>query len=106
MSYLGSVSNNPAHTELAQAGFETLQSQFVSIKSRFKSVGAFDGVGSYLYSFALSNPSVDLVLTGMQDRNEIDQALRGLEKGPFSEEECQFLRMYGSIYNHKKRLMN
>lgn len=47
------------------------------------------------YRFALSQPWVDVVLTGLTGREEIDQALAAVEKGPLSEEECQMVRSYG-----------
>lgn len=53
------------------------------------------------YRFALSNPAVDVVLTGMTNRDEIDQALATLEQGPLSAEETEFMREYGSLFRHK-----
>jgi aryl-alcohol dehydrogenase-like predicted oxidoreductase len=53
------------------------------------------------YRFALSNTAVDLVLTGVTTRAELDQALDAMEKGPLSEDECAFLREYGSIYSRR-----
>jgi predicted aldo/keto reductase-like oxidoreductase len=50
------------------------------------------------YRYALSNPSVDLLLAGLQDRAEVDEALAMLEKGPFSPEECEYLRNYGDYW--------
>lgn len=50
------------------------------------------------YRFALSQSWVDLVLTGMANRQQIDQALAALEQGPLSEQECQQLREYGAQY--------
>ncbi len=48
------------------------------------------------YRFALSNPWVDVVLTGMKDRVEIDHALAALEKGPLGAEEYDAMFRYAS----------
>lgn len=45
------------------------------------------------------------MLTGVANRTEIDQALAMLEKGPFSQEECAFLREYGALFNRKASRM-
>lgn len=50
------------------------------------------------YRFALTNPYVDLVLTGPSNRKEIDQALAALEQGPLSVEECLLMKEYGAQY--------
>jgi aryl-alcohol dehydrogenase-like predicted oxidoreductase len=50
------------------------------------------------YRFALSNPAVDLVLTGVSNRQQIDQALDAVEKGPLSDDELAFMREYGEIF--------
>jgi aryl-alcohol dehydrogenase-like predicted oxidoreductase len=50
------------------------------------------------YRYALSNPNVDLVLTGVQNRAQLDEALAALEKGEFSPAECEQLREYGAAW--------
>jgi predicted aldo/keto reductase-like oxidoreductase len=52
------------------------------------------------YRFALSHPAVDVVLTGVTDRDQIDQALEAVEKGPLSSGELEFMREYGSLFRH------
>lgn len=47
------------------------------------------------YRFALTQQWVDLVLTGPRDRKEVDLALKAIEQGPMSEEECALIREYG-----------
>jgi len=47
------------------------------------------------YRFALSQPWVDVVLTGVTNRSEIDQALAMLEQGPLSPSEEATMRVYG-----------
>lgn len=54
------------------------------------------------YRFALSNPAIDLVLTGLTTRDQIDQALAALEKGPLSAAECAFMRDYGAMHSGRR----
>ena len=50
------------------------------------------------YRFCLSNPHVDLVLTGPKTRQQLRENLTELrEKGPLSEEENGWIRNYGQI---------
>jgi aryl-alcohol dehydrogenase-like predicted oxidoreductase len=50
------------------------------------------------YRFCLSNPNVDLVLTGPKNRRELQENLNGIrEKGPLSEEENRWIRDFGGI---------
>lgn len=53
------------------------------------------------YRFALSHPWVDLVLTGLANKREINLALAALERGPLSEEEQGLIRCYGNIYRQQ-----
>ena len=50
------------------------------------------------YRFCLSNPNVDLVLTGPKNRQQLQENLSNLrEKGPLSEEENRWIRDFGEI---------
>ena len=50
------------------------------------------------YRFCLSNPHVDIVLTGPKDRQQLQENLDNLrEKGPLSEEENAWIRDFGQI---------
>ena len=50
------------------------------------------------YRFCLSNPHVDLVLTGPKNRQQLKENLGHLkEKGPLSEEEDRWIRNFGQI---------
>jgi aryl-alcohol dehydrogenase-like predicted oxidoreductase len=50
------------------------------------------------YRFCLSNPNVDIVLTGPKNRRQLQENLIDLcEKGPLSEEEIGWIREYGQI---------
>lgn len=54
------------------------------------------------YRFVLSNPSVDMVLTGPRSQAHIDEAILAVEKGPLSPEELNWMREFGDLV-HKKR---
>ena len=50
------------------------------------------------YRFCLSNPHVDLVLTGPKNRQQLQENLDNLrKKGPLSEEEIRWIREFGQI---------
>ncbi|MGD9051705.1 MAG: aldo/keto reductase [Desulfobacterales bacterium] len=54
------------------------------------------------YRFCLSNPHVDIVLTGPKTRQQLQDNLIELrEKGPLSEEENGWMRDYGQIVHQK-----
>ena len=47
------------------------------------------------YRFQLSNPNVDMALTGPGSRAEVEQNLDAVERGPLSEEEARWMREFG-----------
>jgi aryl-alcohol dehydrogenase-like predicted oxidoreductase len=49
------------------------------------------------YRFCLSNPNVDVVLTGPASGAQLDENLRALEKGPLSEADLSWMREYGRL---------
>ena len=50
------------------------------------------------YRFCLSNPHVDLVLTGPKNRRQLRENIDYLrEKGPLSEEEDRWIRDFGQV---------
>ena len=50
------------------------------------------------YRFCLSNPNVDVVLTGPKNRQQLQENIETLrKKGPLSEEENNWIRDYGKI---------
>ena len=50
------------------------------------------------YRFCLSNPNVDLVLTGPKNRRQLQENISNLrEKGPLSEEEYRWIREFGQV---------
>jgi predicted aldo/keto reductase-like oxidoreductase len=50
------------------------------------------------YRFCLSNPHVDVVLTGPKNRGQLRENIRDLkEKGPLSEQEMGSIREFGQV---------
>jgi aryl-alcohol dehydrogenase-like predicted oxidoreductase len=65
--------------------------------------------GTDCYRFALSHPTVNVVLAGPSSSEHMSQALRALELGPMSEDELAWIRRVGDhIYarNTGARLVN
>jgi aryl-alcohol dehydrogenase-like predicted oxidoreductase len=53
------------------------------------------------YRFVLSNPAVDVCMTGPANAAQTDDALRALELGPMNEEELAWMRRVGDfIHKH------
>lgn len=53
------------------------------------------------YRFVLSNPAVDVCMTGPSNEAQCDDALRAIELGPMSEEELSWMRRVGDfIHQH------
>ena len=53
------------------------------------------------YRFCLSNPHVDLVLTGPKNRRQLKENISDLrEKGPLSEEEYRWIRDFGQVVHN------
>ncbi len=56
------------------------------------------------YRFVLSNPAVDVCLSGAASLDQIEQALQALRRGPMSEEEMAWMRRVGAaIYRRSFR---
>jgi predicted aldo/keto reductase-like oxidoreductase len=51
------------------------------------------------YRFALSNPNVDMCLTGPANQEQMDEALKALTEGPITPEEEERFRQIG-VYVH------
>lgn len=66
-----------------------------------KKPSGWDGpvmTGPDCYRFQLSNPHVDLALTGPKDRAQLEENLDGLEKkGPLSADEEEWMRKFGHV---------
>jgi predicted aldo/keto reductase-like oxidoreductase len=55
-----------------------------------------------LYRYSLSQNSVDVCLTGWQNRGEIDQAIASIKKGKLTPSEIDYLNLYGDL--HRQRI--
>lgn len=53
------------------------------------------------YRFVLSNPSVDVCLTGPANEAQANEALRAIDLGPMSEDELEWMRRVGDFI-HKR----
>lgn len=54
------------------------------------------------YRFCLSNPHIDLTLTGPKNRSQLEENLFGLrEKGPLSEDEHQWMSEFGRVVHNE-----
>lgn len=54
------------------------------------------------YRFVLSNPAVDVCMTGAADMEQTEHALDALDRGPLSEEEMDWMRRLGrAIYGKR-----
>ena len=54
------------------------------------------------YRFCLSNPHVDLVLTGPENRRQLQENINSLrEKGPLSAEEKRWIRDFGQVVHQR-----
>lgn len=51
--------------------------------------------GSDCYRFVLSNPDVDVCMTGPKNREQMQEALKALELGPMNEEEMDWMKRVG-----------
>jgi aryl-alcohol dehydrogenase-like predicted oxidoreductase len=56
--------------------------------------------GSDCYRFVMSNPSVDVCITGPKNMDETKEALRALERGPMTPDELNWMRRVGD-YIHR-----
>lgn len=53
-----------------------------------------------LYRYNLSQNCVDVCLTGLTNRTEIDSAIAGVRKGKLTQAEIEYLSLYGDIYRN------
>ena len=100
---------NAAHTGAEQDIFPYLAKRKPAIVAYtatrwgglLKRPNGWDGplmTASDCYRFCLSNPHVDLVLTGPKNRRQLQENLSHLkENGPLSEQELRWIRNFGQI---------
>lgn len=55
------------------------------------------------YRFVLSNPHVDLCLSGPADADQLAQAMAALDRGPMDEEEMAWMRRVGAAVHARTR---
>ncbi len=60
---------------------------------------------SECYRFVLTNPAVDVCLTGPADEQQMDEALRALDGGPMTERELEHARRVGDIVYGQSKWM-
>lgn len=56
------------------------------------------------YRFCLSNPHVDIVLSGPASLEQHEQNLKALQKGPLSDTEMKWMRDFGQLVHEKSRI--
>jgi len=54
------------------------------------------------YRFVLSNPSVDICMSGAKSLEQMKENLETLNSGPFSDEEMSRVRKIGNYVYHKQ----
>jgi predicted aldo/keto reductase-like oxidoreductase len=57
--------------------------------------------GSDCYRFVLTNPEVDVCMTGPKNTKEMEEALQTLERGPMSEQELDWIKRVGDHVHAK-----
>jgi aryl-alcohol dehydrogenase-like predicted oxidoreductase len=66
------------------------------LRSELMPAGERTPTASDCYRFSLSNPDVDVCLTGPANARQLDEALSALDKGPLGEEEMAWMRRVGA----------
>lgn len=56
------------------------------------------------YRFVLSNPHVHVCLTGPQNREQLEQNMAALAKGPLPDDQMEWVRLYGREIKSKRKL--
>ena len=75
------------------------------LKSGKMPAGEAPLTGSDCYRFALSNPAVDVCMSGPSDLGQMREALRALDLGPLSDDEMARARRIGDfVREHSKKL--
>jgi predicted aldo/keto reductase-like oxidoreductase len=115
------VRHNVAHRSAQSQIFNQLEARnsqrsgIVTFKSTGSHSGALWGIPAGLpagcwqpsvpdlYRYSLSQNYVDLCLTGLRSREEIDAAIAGIQKGKLTPAELDYLNLYGDLHrNHLK----
>lgn len=56
------------------------------------------------YRYSLTQSCVDVCLTGLRQREEIDAAITGIQQGKLSAAEINYLNLYGDLHRHKLKI--
>ncbi|EYF01591.1 aldo/keto reductase [Chondromyces apiculatus] len=67
-------------------------------------VGEEIPTGSDCYRFVLSNPNIDACYTAPKNGDQLDEALRALDRGPLSEDELAWMRRIGVVARDRAQL--
>ena len=59
-----------------------------------------------LYRYSLTQNGVDVCLTGLKRREEIDAASAGVQKGKLSPAEIDYLNIYGDLHRDRLKIQN
>jgi len=113
------VRHNVAHRSAQSQVFNQLDAQDPSRPGivTFKSTGSHTGVlwdaplglpeacwrptVPDLYRYSLSQNSVDVCLTGLTRREEVDAAISGVQQGKLTTAEVEYLNLYGDLHRNK-----
>lgn len=57
-----------------------------------------------LYRYSLSQNCVDVCLTGLTRREEVDAAISGVQQGKLTTAELDYLNLYGDLHRHKLKI--
>ncbi|MEA5598443.1 aldo/keto reductase [Rivularia sp. UHCC 0363] len=57
-----------------------------------------------LYRYSLSQNCVDLCLTGLTRREEVDAAIAGVQQGKLTNAELDYLNLYGDLHRNKLKI--
>lgn len=116
------VRHNVAHRTAQNKVFSHLDSQNLQRSGivTFKSAGSFSGSllnvpaslpkecwkpsVPDLYRYSLSQNCVDVCLTGLRRREEVDAAISGIGKGKLTPAELNYLNIYGDLHRKKLRI--
>lgn len=59
-----------------------------------------------LYRYSLSPNCVDVCLTGLRNRQEVDAAIAGMQKGKLTPAELDYLNLYGDLHRRKLNIQD
>ncbi|GAP94814.1 aldo/keto reductase [Leptolyngbya sp. NIES-2104] len=59
-----------------------------------------------LYRYSLSQNCVDVCLTGLRNKEEIDAAIAGVRQGKLTLDEIEYLNVYGDLHQNRLRVQN